>query len=334
MEDTVNLKVNRRHILAGGTASAVSVAMPWVARADAGLQTLHCGTSTPGITVVFFDYVRDNKLDAKYGFKLEAPRLIPSIGTLMAEFVSGSLDITTSVFDSWAQRFLAGVPIKLICGLTTADQIGIITPGDGPKSLAELRGKTIAAPRSSGIYQQTRAIVKEVAGIDIETEATVQNAENPAQGVTLVLANRADAAVAWEPMISSAIARRPDIRLLADVGQLYRERYKLDLPMFTLGARREIVESRPDVGKRLLGMYKDCIEGIDKNFDDVANKYAARMRIDAKVTLAAKASGRLRFKYVSAGEESGRNLYRKAFEFLVRAETLPKVPNDDIFIGA
>ena len=330
----MDLKVNRRHLLAGGAATAASVAMPWVARADAGLKTLRCGTSTPGITVVFFDYVRDNKLDEKYGFKLEAPRLDPSISTLLAEFVAGSFDITTSVFDNWAQRYLAGVPVKLICGLTTADQIGIIAPGNGPHSLAELRGKTIAAPRTSGIYRQTRAIVEEVAGLDIETAATVQNAENPAQGVALVLANRADAAVAWEPMISSAMARRPDIRLIANVGQLYRDRYKLDLPMFTLGAQRELIESGPDIGKRLLAMYKDCIEGIDKNFDDVATKYATRMRIDAKVTRAAKAAGRLRFKFMSCEEESGRNLFRKGFDFLVRAKSLPRVPSDDIFIGA
>ena len=329
----MNTKVSRRGILLGGAGAAASVAMPWVARADAGLKTIRCGTSTPGITVVFFDYVRDNKLDKKYGFKLEAPRLDPSISTLLAEFVSGAFDITTSVFDNWGQRYLAGVPVKLICGLTTADQIGIITPGNGPHSLKDLRGKTIAAPRSSGIYRQTRAIVKEVSGVDIQTEATVLNAENPAQGVTLVLANRADAAVAWEPMISSAMARRPDIRLVADVGKLYRERYKLDLPMFSLGARRELIESGPDVGKNLLAMYKDCIEGIDKNFDEVATKYASRMRIDAKVVRAAKASGRLNFKFMPCDQESGREPFRKGFEFLVRAKSLPRVPKDDIFVG-
>ena len=130
-----------------------------------------------------------------------------SISTLYSEFVAGSFDMTASVFDTWGLNYLAGVPVKLICGLTTADLIGIVVPGNGAKTLADLRGKTIAAPMSSGIYRMTRALVLETSGVDLETDATVQNAQNPAQGLTLLLAGRADAAVAWEPMISSAIGQ-------------------------------------------------------------------------------------------------------------------------------
>ena len=44
-----------------------------------------------------------------------------------------------------------------------------------------------------------------------------KNADNPAQGVTLVIADRADAAVAWEPMISSGMRRRPDLDVIFSV---------------------------------------------------------------------------------------------------------------------
>jgi NitT/TauT family transport system substrate-binding protein len=326
--------ISRRKVLIGGGMAATAIAAPYLAHGRSGLMPLRCGTATPGITVVFFDYVRDHKLDEKYGFQLGAPMLNTSISTLLNEFVAGQFDITTSVFDNWAQRYLAGVPVKLICSLTTADQIAIIVAGDGPKTLADLRGKTIAAPMASGIYRQTRALVREVTGIDLETEATVQNAENPAQGVTLVLANRADAAVAWEPMISSAMARKPDLRIVADVGQLYRDKYKADLPMFTLGARSQLLERGADVGKRLLAMYAECLQGIEKNFPAVATQYAERMRIDAKVTIAAQQAGRLRFKFVSCADEAGRRVFRRAFEFLVRNKSLPRMPSDGIFVDA
>ncbi len=325
--------ISRRRLLAGAAAAA-SVAMPWVARAQANLMPLRCGTATPGVTVVFFDYVRDNKLDQKYGFKLAEPVLNPSISTLLSEFVAGSFDITTTVFDNWAERYLAGVPVKLICSLTTADQIGVVVPGGGANTLADLRGKTIAAPMASGIYRMTRAILREVAGVDIETEATMQNAENPAQGVTLVLAHRADAAVAWGPMISSAMTKDPQLRIVANTGQMYRQQFHLDLPMFTLGARRELLERAPDIGKRLLAMYAECIEGIEQNFATVADKYAGRMLIDAKVSQMAKDAGRLRFKYVSCADGAGRGLFRTGFEFLVRNKALPRMPDDNIFIDA
>ncbi|MGD0025032.1 MAG: PhnD/SsuA/transferrin family substrate-binding protein [Xanthobacteraceae bacterium] len=320
--------------MTGGAVAATSIAMPRIARAQAALMSLRCGTATPGFTVVFFDYVRDNMLDEKYGFKLAAPMLATSISTLLSEFVAGSLDITTSVFDNWAERHLAGVPVKLICGLTTADQIAIVVPGDGAKTLADLRGKTIAAPVASGIYRMTRALVREVAGVDLESEANIQNAENPAQGVTLVLANRADAAVAWEPMISSAMIKKPDLRIVADTGELYREKFKLDLPMFTLGARRELLERGSDVGKRLLAMYSDCMQGIEQNFAAVAERYAGRMLIEAKVSQMAKTAGRLRFNYVSCAEEPGRHLFREGFELLVRNKALSRMPDDSIFVDA
>jgi NitT/TauT family transport system substrate-binding protein len=295
---------------------------------------LRCGTATPGITVVFFDYVRANKLAEKFGFALASPRLNTSISTLLNEFVAGAFDITTSVFDNWAERHLAGVPVKVICGLTTADQIGIVVPGDGAKTLADLKGKTIAAPMASGIYRQTRALIREVAGVDLEAEATVQNAENPAQGLTLVLADRVNAAVAWEPMITSAMARKPDLRMVANVGQLYRETYKLDLPMFTLGARRELLERSPDVGKRLLAMYSECVNGISRDFPAVAEKYAERMRIEANISLAAHRAGRLRFSFVSGADEAGRRQFRQAFDFLVRNKSLARMPDDSIFVNA
>ena len=326
--------INRRQVLTAGASVAAGMAMPRVARAETALMPLRCGTATPGFTVVFFDYVRDNKLDEKYGFRLAAPMLATSISTLLSEFVAGSLDITTTVFDNWAERHLAGVPVKLICGLTTADQIAVVVPGDGAKTLADLRGKTIAAPVASGIYRMTRALVREVAGVDIESEATIQNAENPAQGVTLVLANRADAAVAWEPMISSAMLKKPDLRIVADTGDLYRQKFKLDLPMFTLGARRELIERGSDVGRRLLAMYADCLQGIERNFDAVAEKYAERMLIDAKVSQMARQAGRLRFNYVSCAEEPGRHLFRQGFELLVRNKALSRMPDDSIFVDA
>ena len=324
--------INRRRVLTGATMAATSIAMPWVRSAGAALMPLRCGTATPGFTVVFFDYVRDNKLDEKHGFKLAAPVLNTSISTLYSEFVAGSFDMTASVFDTWGLNYLAGVPVKLICGLTTADLIGIVVPGNGAKTLADLRGKTIAAPMSSGIYRMTRALVLETSGVDLETDATVQNAQNPAQGLTLLLAGRADAAVAWEPMISSAMVRRPDLTIVADTGEMYRDKYRLDLPMFSLGARREVLERGPDVGKRLLAMYSDCIRGITRNLSAVAEKYAGRMLIDAKITQMAYDAGRLRFKYLSCADESARYLFRQGFELLVRNKILNRMPDDAIFV--
>jgi ABC-type nitrate/sulfonate/bicarbonate transport system substrate-binding protein len=135
-------------------------------------------------------------------------------------------------------------------------------------------------------------------------------------------------------MISSAMVKRPDLRIVADTGQMYRDKYKLDLPMFSLGARRELLEREPDVGKRLLAMYADCIQGIKQNFSAVAVKYAVRMRIDAKVTEMAMNAKRLRLEFMPCTEEWGRHLFRQGFELLVRNKILSRMPDDGIFVKA
>ena len=102
--------------------------------------------------------------------------------------------------------------------------------------------------------------------------------------------------------------------------------------MFSLGARREVLERGPDVGKRLLAMYSDCIRGITRNLSAVAEKYAGRMLIDAKITQMAYDAGRLRFKYLSCADELARYLFRQGFELLVRNKILNCMPDDAIFV--
>ena len=275
--------ISRRRALTGGAIAATSIAMPRIARAQAAFMSLRCGTATPGFTVVFFDYVRDNKLDEKYGFQLGCADARHQYIDPPQRIRSRSLDITTSVFDNWAERHLAGVPVKLICGLTTADQIGIIVPGDGAKTLADLRGKTIAAPMASGIYRMTRALVREVTGIDLETEATMQNAENPAQGVTLVLANRADAAVAWEPMISAAMTRKPDLGSLRSMGSSIARNSSRSANV-CLGAQRQLSGAAEATSAN--GCWQ-CTRVHSRHREEFCcgrHALCGRMRIEAKVS--------------------------------------------------
>jgi NitT/TauT family transport system substrate-binding protein len=328
-------KLTRRDVVLGGGTSAGVIAgfpAPAILRAQETV-TAKWATATPGFTVVFYDYIRDNRLDQKYGLRFPEPILNSSIGTLFNDFVAGSYELMIASWDPILVRQQAGVPCQLLCTLMTADMIGIVATKSGPAGVADLKGKTIAAPQQSGVYRMTRAFLKEFDNVDIEAVAQVQNADNPAQGVTLVIADRADAAVAWEPMISSGMVRRPDLKVIYNAGEVFRAKTSLDLPYFCVNVRKELLDRAPGMSTKLNAMFAECVAGIEANFDQVADKYAARALIDADVLKSAKRAGRLRFKYGAASNPTTQKTITKASEILVRQGVLTK-PADAAFFAS
>lgn len=326
-------KLTRRSVLLGGVAGAGVIAglpAPSIVRAEEPF-TAKWATATPGLTVVFYDYIRDNKLDQKYGLRFPEPILNSSIGTLFNDFVAGSYELMIASWDPILVRQQSGVPCQLLCTLMTADMIGIVATKSGPASVADLKGKIIAGPQQSGVYRMTRALIKEFNNIDIEAVGQVQNADNPAQGVTLVIADRADAAVAWEPMISSGMVRRPDLNMIYNAGGIFREKTSLDLPYFCVNVRKELLARTPGMAAKLNAMFAECVAGIDASFDQVADKYASRTLIDAAVLKSAKQAGRLRFKFGAASDPTTQRIITTASEILVRQGVLQKPADAGFF---
>ncbi len=330
MSEKPFLSATRRDWLHGVAAVGALVAAPAVVRAQAPVS-VRCATATPGFTTVFYDVIRDRKLDEKYGFRLEEPVLNASIGTLFNDFVAGSSDMIIASWDPVLTRYQAGVPCQLLCTLMTADMIGVVATKNGPQTIADLKGKTVAAPQQSGVYRMTRALIKELTGDDIETASQVQNADNPAQGVTLVVADRADAAVAWEPMISSGVSRRADLRVIFSAGGAFRDKTGLDLPYFCVNVRKELVGKAPDMAKRLNSAFAECVTAIDGDFSTIANKYAERTKIEAPLLQAAKDAGRLRFRHAAASDPSVQKTVGAAAEILMRQGVLTRGADPGFF---
>jgi NitT/TauT family transport system substrate-binding protein len=322
--------MTRRQSLRALGVAGTALAAPAVLRAQAPIP-VKCATATPGLTVVFYDVIREQKLDEKHGFKLSEPVLNTSIATLFNDFVAGSYDLMIASWDPILTRYQSGVPCQLLCTLTTADMIDMVATKAGPRTIADLKGKVVAAPQQSGVYRVTRALIKDLLGDDIEQVSQVQNADNPAQGVTLVIADRADAAVAWEPMISSGIRRRPDLGVIFSVGGAFREKTGLDLPFFCLNVRKELVGTSADTAKRLNAAFEECVSRIESDFDAVAARYAGRTKIEADVLMAAKAAGRLKFKHASAGDAATRKTISVASEILTRQGILSRPVDPGFF---
>jgi NitT/TauT family transport system substrate-binding protein len=331
----MNIDLSRRTLLQGGAALAAgAVVSPFgTTGAFAKDEAVTWASLTPGFTVLITEYIRYHKLDEKNGFKLAKPTVYTSVPTYYGDFVAGNYEVCIGSWDSFALRYLKQVPIKLLCTITTAQMIGILASRKSNiKSVKDLAGKLVAAPQSTGTYRIARAVLKEMAGFNLEKQAKVQNVTNPAAAVSLLRAGSADAGLTWEPNVTNGLAADPDLQVVFDVGKAYKQKTGRDLPYFSVAIRDELLKKDPHIAAKVNSVFKDCINGILGDVDGAMKIVGERTGFDPAVLKRAIKSGRLDFKYASMADAGAQKTIGTAAEFFFKAGLLPKVPDGNFLV--
>lgn len=322
----------RDFVRTAATIGATAGLAPIIGRTSASAaEAVRWASLTPGFTVLVTEYIRYHKLDQKNGFKLAEPIHYTSVPTYYADFVAGNYDVCIGSWDTFATRYLSRVPIKLLCNISTAQMINIMAPKDGAKSVADLRGKTLAAPQSTGTYRMVRAVVQDVLDIDIEKDMKVQNVTNPATSVTLLRAGSVEGALSWEPNITNVMKAAPNLHVIFNAGDAYKSKYGNDLPYFGIGVTDALLKKDPKVAERLNGVFKDCIEGILADVPGAVKIVGERTGFAPAVLQEAISSRRLSFKFSSMRDEAGRKSVMTAAQFLAKHKLLSSVPDKGFF---
>ncbi|MEW6767056.1 MAG: ABC transporter substrate-binding protein [Pseudomonadota bacterium] len=330
-----NLKSNltrRGFFAASGAASLLLAPALRSAFAQAGLS-VKWASLQPGFTVLPVQYILANKLGQKNGINLPDPAPYTAVSTYYNDFVAGNYDVCIGSWDTFAARYQAGVPIKYLSTITDANMIALLAPKSGVSDVSQLKGKTIAALQSTGTYRMVRALIKETANIDIEKDATIQNVDNPAASVTLVMADRADAALSWEPNITTGLVKKPDLRVIFKAGDAYHKVGEGDLPYFGIGVRQELLDKNPDIAAKIGRIFEECLAGINADTAKAVDLFGEKTGIPSDILKEAMASKRLVFNYRPMSDGASRNSVMKASEFLARNGLLIK-PVDDNFFAA
>ena len=204
--------------------------------------------------------------------------------------------------------------------------------GTGVDTIEDIRGKTVAAPQSTGTYRVSKAVLKEMRGIDLEGEATVQNVTNPAGSVALLRAGSAEAALTWEPNVSQGMADDPNLQVIYNVGEAYAEKTGRDLPFFSVVVREDLLNREPGIGPKIDAMFRDCINGILGDVDSAVQIVGDRAGYKPEVLKEAITSGRLSFKFGSMTDPAAVDAVKSAAEFFVRNGLMDSVPDDGFFV--
>src|SRR5215831_416054 len=144
--------VSRRSFSAGMTASALAIAgatTPW---AQDKPRIRVSSLTLPVFNPIVWNSMKERGFDAKNGFELEI-KPYPSISAFYAAFATGETDVLVGGPTILQKLYLEGVPVRIIAtGLTLSDLV-VFVRDPAIKSLADLKGKQMAADMGGSQYQ-------------------------------------------------------------------------------------------------------------------------------------------------------------------------------------
>lgn len=320
--------INRRNVMQ--LAASAAIFAPSIARAADPIRVKYAALST-GFSVIIDEYMSAKRFDLKHGIDMSSINTYVSVGSYLNDFAAGTFDLAVAGWDSTAELRHRGFPVQLVSTLVTADMINLLGRTDGPSSIAEMKGKTIAAVMASGTYQISKVLIRALHGLELEKDITVQNVPNPAQAVTMLMANNVPAALAWEPNVSIGMAKDKSIKPIFNFGEGYRNKTKEDLPYFGIAVRRPILKD--DIGKRISDTISECINGIKSNPHEALDLAAKRLKVEPATLYTAYDSKRLRFIGGRMNNAADRKLVVDAAAFCKQNGAAWAALTDDYFIS-
>ena len=324
----MSMTVSRRRFLEGAGTTGLALSAGIVGAPNlafgAAPTTLKTATLAGGWSNLQNQVLFNNRFDEKHDLKFDSFRVYNRLGTYYADFLKGNFQIGVGTWDSFAKMHMKGAPMQVIGIVSTGTLAGIFARKDGPDSLDELRGKTVAAMQVSGTFKMAKTWAKVFGGVDFDKDVRIQNAPNPPATISIVAAERADAAIVWEHALSTGLHKIPGSKVFLNINEFYRGHTGRDQPYFCIAINRKALGEVPaDTVARAVRVYADCFEWIMSNPADF-QALGPSARIAPAVLKTAMDSGRMQFKMRPMSESKNREDVHFAAEIMRKAGALPQ----------
>jgi ABC-type nitrate/sulfonate/bicarbonate transport system substrate-binding protein len=318
-------KISRRRFAALAGASALASAVP--ARAQDKPTIRVSSLTLPVFNPLVWNVMKAKGIDAKHGFNLDA-HAYPSISAFYAAFSTGETDALIggpTVFVKLAEQ---GVPVRIIgTGFTLADLV-IFAKDPAIKSLADLKGKQLAADMGGSQYQVVK-IYTAAKGIDLGRDITVVNA-NFAVARAQLEAGRVDAALVIEPLASIILKQHPDWHPIFNGAEGWKEITGEAGWEIVPAMRGDFIAKNPKTPQMLLAALQDTAVEFEKNTaeaDKIAND---TLKLPPGILTAAVQSKRLQMIVKPAWEPAVKKSITDMIERAQKAGFYDKMPDGKI----
>jgi ABC-type nitrate/sulfonate/bicarbonate transport system substrate-binding protein len=318
--------MNRRafvtSVIVAACAAAATVAPP-VQGQDA-IKVKIARLAFPSLTTLMVDVVKDQGLDRKHGIDLE-PQSFGAVSAYYAALATGEVDTLPAGPHVLQKMRLEGVPIRAALTYARLNALAVITGDPTVKTVADLKGKSIAADMGSSEYQ-ILSLYGRSQGVVFGKDVTVVQA-GPPLARTQLQAKRVDAAMTWEPSATLTLRDNPQYRTILTGDTAWKQIAKADGWELILAAREDFLKRSPQAIPRLLRMFQEGAQFIKTSTDAADRIVAASVKLPPGVLKEAVASGRLVYD-IQPAWEGERAVIWDMFKVAVDSGYLPKLPDE------
>jgi NitT/TauT family transport system substrate-binding protein len=279
----------------------------------------------PAMGSMLLDVLTERGIDKKHGLALEAVSQ-SAIPVYYGSIANGDADVIVGGPHVFQKMILEGVPIKIFATWAPLDVLAVITADPAIKSLADLKGKSIAAAVGSSEYQIT-AIYGRKLGLTFGTDVTVVSAPPPLARAQLE-AKRVDAAMLWEPTTTLALRENPQFRVIMAGDTAWKaiaDGRGWDL---VLAARDDFLKRDARLLPRLLAAFQEGQKFMKDHLDEADAIVSNTLKLPRGVFTAGVQSGRLAYDVLPA-KGAEREVIWSMFKVAVDTGYLPKLPPED-----
>jgi len=319
--------LSRRRLATLATACAFAFAWTSASLAQQRPKISVSSLTLPVFNPIVWNIMKARGFDAKHGFELDI-KAYPSISAFYAAFSTGETEALIGGPTIFQKLYQEGVPLRIFgTGFTLSDLV-IFARDPNIKSLADLKGKQLAADMGGSQFQVVK-IYANAKGIELGKDITVVNA-NFAVARAQLEADRVEAALVIEPLASIILKQNPSWKVIFNGAEGWKEITGQDGWEIVPAMRTDAIQRIPAGPKMLLAALQDVANVLHKE-TDAADKIAVdTVKLPPGILKAAVDSKRLHMIVEPAWEPATRKSIVDMMERAVKAGFYQKMPDDKI----
>ncbi|MEM0441154.1 MAG: ABC transporter substrate-binding protein [Candidatus Caldarchaeum sp.] len=273
--------------------------------------------------------IQEKRFDLKHGLDITwAPQ--PTIAGFYATINTGEADGIPGGGPLVFQRmYLEGSKLVITNTLVPMSAVYIVTMRDDINSIRDFIGKKLAIDVGATEFLILKTYGQTI-GINVERDITIVPSAYPVARGRL-LTGEVDAAVLVEPHIALARAEKPQIRVVANLNDLWTSLTGQPFAVYLVTALSEkFVGDNPDAPRRLIAMFQEVEEFIARNPSEADRILTKGMNLPQGVMLYGILAETIRFKCVPAWTDETRPVIEKMFEVAKTAGVVADLPGPAI----
>ena len=278
----------------------------------------------PSLSSVLLDVVVARGFDKANGVNMQ----IGSFGAVSAYYgalASGEVEMLTGGPHVFQKMMLEGVPIQIAGTWARLNALGVISRDPAIKTIADLKGKSIAADMGSSEYQ-ILSIYGRKLGIVFGKDISVVQA-GPPLARTQLQAERVEAAMIWEPTLTVALRDNPNYKVILTGDTAWKAIDKSPGWELVLAMREDFLKKNAAGVPKVLKMLQDAAQYIKSNPDAADEIVVNSLKLPKGVFKEGVTSGRIDLDIRPAwGEE--RAVIDGMLKVAVESGYLPKHPGE------